>query len=107
MYKEGLLEQNNISNLERTTDFNTDFDKLDTLDETQYKFSIRYYNKTSTIFPSAMEALRLGLGRHPAVNFPPLTAKFVYLHIQTTLKTKMISPYMIQVQVGEEEYLVP
>ena len=65
MYKEGLLEQNNISNLERTTDFNTDFDKLDTLDETQYKFSIRYYNKTSTIFPSAMEALRLGLGRHP------------------------------------------
>ena len=25
-----------------------------------------------------MEALRLGLGRHPAVNFPPLTAKFVY-----------------------------
>ena len=78
MYKEGLLEQNNISNLERTTDFNTDFDKLDTLDETQYKFSIRYYNKTSTIFPSAMEALRLGFGRHPAVNFPPLTAKFVY-----------------------------
>jgi hypothetical protein len=82
LYKDGCLETHNIRNLERTASFGDAIENINDVmvedgKEVQFKFSIRYYDKTSRIFPSAMEAFKLGLSQ-PAVNFPPLTAKYIY-----------------------------
>jgi len=44
-----------------------------------YWYYVRIYNRQQRLFPSALQVFRLGLGQ-PAVNFPPLTAKFLYEH---------------------------
>ena len=44
-----------------------------------YHYWVRLYNRKQRIFPTALQIFRLGLGQ-PAVNFPPLTAKFLYEH---------------------------
>ena len=46
-------------------------------DKRYYHYYIRKYKRKQRIFPSALQVFRLGLGQ-PAVNFPPLTAKFLY-----------------------------
>lgn len=43
----------------------------------QYHYLIRWYEKDQPIFPKIHQVFRLGLGQ-PAVNFPPLTAKWIY-----------------------------
>ena len=48
-------------------------------DKRYYWYYVRLYNRNQRIFPSALQVFRLGLGQ-PAVNFPPLTAKFLYEH---------------------------
>ena len=48
-------------------------------DKRYYWYYVRLYNRKQRIFPSALQVFRLGLGQ-PAVNFPPLTAKFLYEH---------------------------
>lgn len=42
-----------------------------------YHYLIRWYEKDQPIFPKIHQVFRLGLGQ-PAVNFPPLTAKWIY-----------------------------
>ena len=48
-------------------------------DKRYYWYYVRLYNRQQRLFPSALQVFRLGLGQ-PAVNFPPLTAKFLYEH---------------------------
>ena len=43
----------------------------------KYLYNIRWYNTEDGIFPRIVQAFRLGLGQ-PAVNFPALTAKWIY-----------------------------
>lgn len=44
---------------------------------TEYSYLIRWYDKTVGIFPGMLQVFRLSLGQ-PAVNFPALTAKYLY-----------------------------
>ena len=56
-----------------------DYTELKNGDKRYYWYYVRIYNRQQRIFPSALQVFRLGLGQ-PAVNFPPLTAKFLYEH---------------------------
>jgi len=47
------------------------------LDDTKYKFLVQKFDIGQKLFPSGIQSFRLGLGQ-PAVNFPPLTARFLY-----------------------------
>ncbi len=42
-----------------------------------FHYLIRWYNKTDGIFPKILQVFRLSCGQ-PAVNFPALTAKYIY-----------------------------
>lgn len=53
---------------------------------------VRLYNRQQRIFPTALQIFRLGLGQ-PAVNFPPLTAKFLYEHFTEHIKDNKITVY--------------
>ena len=44
---------------------------------TKYFYLIRWYDKTDGIFPKILQVFRLSCGQ-PAVNFPALTAKWIY-----------------------------
>ncbi len=44
---------------------------------TKYFYLIRWYDKTDGIFPKILQVFRLSCGQ-PAVNFPALTAKYLY-----------------------------
>jgi len=43
----------------------------------KYLYNIRWYDKDEGLFPKLLQSFRLGLGQ-PAVNFPALTAKWIY-----------------------------
>jgi len=47
------------------------------LDGDTYKFLVRDFELGQKLFPAGIQAFRLGLGQ-PAVNFPPLTARYLY-----------------------------
>ena len=49
------------------------------LDGDTYKFLVRDFQLGQKLFPAGIQAFRLGLGQ-PAVNFPPLTARYLYEH---------------------------
>ena len=53
---------------------------------------VRLYQRKKRIFPPALQIFRLGLGQ-PAVNFPPLTAKFLYEHFTEHCKDEDITVY--------------
>tara|TARA_E500000331_G_C17228710_1_gene701602 strand:- start:36 stop:1592 length:1557 start_codon:yes stop_codon:yes gene_type:complete len=57
-----------------------------------YHYYIRKYKRKQRIFPSALQVFRLGLGQ-PAVNFPPLTAKFLYEHFTKHIKNNKVNIY--------------
>jgi len=57
-----------------------------------YHYHCRQYNRNQRIFPTALQIFRLGLGQ-PAVNFPALTAKFLYEHFTEHIKDKKITVY--------------
>ena len=46
-------------------------------DDDKYVYLVRKFELGQKIFPSAIQGFRLGLGQ-PAVNFPPLTARYLY-----------------------------
>ena len=68
------------------------YKKLKNGDKRYYWYYIRLYNKKQRIFPPALQIFRLGLGQ-PAVNFPPLTAKFLYEHFTEHIKDEKITVY--------------
>ena len=47
------------------------------LDDEKYKFLVHRFERGQKLFPAGIQAFRLGLGQ-PAVNFPPLTARWIY-----------------------------
>ena len=46
-------------------------------DDDKYIYLVREFKLGQKLFPSAIQGFRLGLGQ-PAVNFPPLTARYLY-----------------------------
>jgi len=69
----GWLKSHQVSNI----------DKLESESESQsgnvtkYSYQIRWYDKSTQIFPKIFSVFRLSCGQ-PAVNFPALTAKYLY-----------------------------
>ena len=55
------------------------------LDGDTFKFLVRDFQLGQKLFPSGIQAFRLGLGQ-PAVNFPPLTARYLYEHYTNHIK---------------------
>jgi len=70
---EGYLNTTQTSNLGEIVDSTTS----DAGTVTTYKYLIRWYDKTDGIFPKILQVFRLSCGQ-PAVNFPALTAKWIY-----------------------------
>ena len=69
----GYLDKTQISNLGEIVESTTS--EAGTV--TDYKYLIRWYDKTDGIFPKILQVFRLSCGQ-PAVNFPALTAKWIY-----------------------------
>ena len=69
----GYLNSTQTSNLGEIVDSTTS--EAGTV--TKYKYLIRWYDKTVGIFPKILQVFRLSCGQ-PAVNFPALTAKWIY-----------------------------
>ena len=57
-----------------------------------YHYHCREYNRNQRIFPTALQIFRLGLGQ-PAVNFPALTARFLYEYFTEHIKDEDIIVY--------------
>ena len=55
------------------------------LDGDTFKFLVRDFQLGQKLFPSGIQAFRLGLGQ-PAVNFPALTARYLYEHYTNHIK---------------------
>ena len=70
---DGYLDSTQLSNIDDI------LDGYETADGTKkkYYYLIRWYNKTEGIFPGILQVFRLSCGQ-PAVNFPALTAKWIY-----------------------------
>ena len=75
LYKSGVLEYKHIASL-KTADWGENIDNL--VDLPKQPIQIRVYPLGQRIFPEATAAFRIGMGSQPAVNFPPLTAKYLY-----------------------------
>jgi hypothetical protein len=69
----GYLNQTQISNLGDIVSEET----LKSGKTNTFHYLIRWYEKDQGIFPGILQVFRLGLGQ-PAVNFPALTAKWIY-----------------------------
>lgn len=95
-YKESLIDDIMITYLESIDELtDTFFVKKDAQVPRINVFLIKAYDKNKPIFPSALQIFRLSLGQ-PAVNFPPMTAKFLYehftKHIPATQKITVYDP---------------
>ena len=73
LVKEGFLNKRQISNIGDIPNSKT----LKNGKVVNYVYNVRWYDKRDGIFPRIIQAFRLGLGQ-PAVNFPALTAKWIY-----------------------------
>ena len=72
----GWLNPTQMSNVKSIEDYITLADGKTTK---KYYYLIRWYDKTVGIFPKILQVFRLSCGQ-PAVNFPALTAKWIYEH---------------------------
>ena len=70
---DGYLNQTQLSNINRIESSHTS----DTGNTQEYVYQIRWYEKEVGIFPKILQVFRLSCGQ-PAVNFPALTAKWIY-----------------------------
>ena len=78
--KDGLIEPmmlTYLGNVEELVD--QYYIKNDSSEPRINVYLIKEYDKNKRIFPSALSTFRLSLGQ-TAVNFPPMTAKFLYEH---------------------------
>ena len=69
----GYLNQTQLSNID---EIDSSYELKDGTKKNYY-YLIRWYDKTVGIFPKILQVFRLGCGQ-PAVNFPALTAKWIY-----------------------------
>ena len=80
-----VVQQKKVSNPEYLTLLQSAVKNLDRkqrtnvteYDDEKYSYFIRKFKLGQKIFPPGIQAFRLGLGQ-PAVNFPPLTARYLY-----------------------------
>jgi len=70
---DGYLNNTQLSNIDVIESSHTS----DAGTTTTYIYQIRWYVKNQGIFPKIIQVFRLGCGQ-PAVNFPALTAKWIY-----------------------------
>ena len=70
---DGYLTATQLSNINRIEESHTS----DTGNTQTFLYQIRWYDKTDGIFPKILQVFRLSCGQ-PAVNFPALTAKWIY-----------------------------
>ena len=70
---DGYLSYTQLSNIKTIEDSSTS----EAGTTTDYAYQIRWYEKDSGIFPKILQVFRLSCGQ-PAVNFPALTAKWLY-----------------------------
>jgi len=85
----GVLTEQNVRTI--NDGFDSEF-VLKNGETRYYRYYVRQYNKNQKIFPTALQVFRLGLGQ-PAVNFPPLTAKFLYQHFTKHIDSNIINVY--------------
>jgi hypothetical protein len=82
---DGYLNKTQLSNIDRIESSHTS----EAGTTTDYVYQIRWYEKEVGIFPKIIQVFRLSCGQ-PAVNFPALTAKWIYenytSHIDTYLR---------------------
>jgi hypothetical protein len=83
LYKRGIIKYKHISSL-KTANWGEDIDSL--VDLPKQPIQLKWYPLGQTIFPSATAAFRIGMGTQPAVNFPPLTAKYLYQRFTNHIK---------------------
>jgi hypothetical protein len=69
----GYLTRTQLSNINRIESSHTS----DTGNVQTFLYQIRWYDKRDGIFPKILQVFRLSCGQ-PAVNFPALTAKWIY-----------------------------
>jgi hypothetical protein len=87
LWREGKLRYENISSL-KTADWGDNIDNL--TDLPKQPIQIKIYPLGQTIFPEATAAFRIGMGTQAVVNFPPLTAKFLYQKFTQHIKDQDI-----------------
>jgi hypothetical protein len=83
LYKAGILKYENISSL-KTADWGDNIDNL--IDVPKQPIQIKIYPLGQRIFPEATAAFRIGMGTQAVVNFPPLTAKYLYQRFTNHIK---------------------
>lgn len=83
LYKDGILKYHHIASL-KTADWGDSIDNL--IDLPKQPIQLKLYPLGQTIFPEATASFRIGMGTQPAVNFPPLTAKYLYQRFTQHIK---------------------
>jgi len=73
LLEEGYLNQRQVSNLKNIVSSETS----KTGKVTNFLYMVRWYDKTESLFPNMLRVIRLSCGQ-AAVNFPALTAKWIY-----------------------------
>ena len=90
-----VLDMEMIKSLQKREIFNSDIlrnkDGYDIKNEME-EYYIRYYDKRTTIFTHLFQILRLGLNQ-VAVNFPPLTARYLYEKYLPSEKSEVFKVY--------------
>ena len=79
---DGYLNSTQLSNIDVIEESSTS----EAGTTTEYVYQIRWYEKDSGIFPKILQVFRLSCGQ-PAVNFPALTAKWIYENYTSHIDT--------------------
>jgi len=85
---DGYLNNTQLSNIKTIENSSTS----EAGTTTDYAYQIRWYEKDSGIFPKILQVFRLSCGQ-PAVNFPALTAKWLYENYTNHIKQE--EPYVV------------
>lgn len=85
---EGVLKDEHLVNVDSIQDSITNKNGV----TKKYYYLIRWYDKTTLIFPKILQVFRLSCGQ-PAVNFPPLTAKWIYEKYTSHIKDEPVVIY--------------
>lgn len=83
---DGYLQDRHVINLGDIDDSYT----LKSGKVVNYLYNIRWYFKSEKIFPKVLQAFRLGLSQ-PAVNFPALTAKWIYENYTSHIDSNQVA----------------
>ena len=92
---ENIYKQLSVEEVEKLDDkHKTNLPKE--LDGSTYKFLVRDFELGQKLFPAGIQAFRLGLGQ-PAVNFPPLTARYLYERFTDHINIVELEPKQLNI----------